>query len=174
MAFQIKLCSYCDTKEAMTDDSFFTTRQGIFYPEDKLEILEDLIVEKSFRRGYVKEIITGIEIPYVKLMIEEKWRHEVPRSYCYSIFQNSDSSIFAFEVTKPISAYSEVDTEFLRKECSEGDILNYKSRHSNIDLWADELNQYLEEGYQAAKPYQKEKKSVGMSLKKMLNHSFQK
>ena len=170
MAFQVKLCSPVDMKEAILDDDYFKTRNGIFHSKEQLEILETIIVENSLRYGYVREIITGMEIPLVQLRVEIVDKNDVPYKYCYDVSGKRDLGIFAFEVAKPTVAYSEKDKEFLRTECDDDAIKKYKSDHPNADLWTYQLKEYFDDCASLARPYVEEKeKRKKDSWKRVLN-----
>ncbi len=166
MLFKMKLCYPIDMKKSLEDFNYYALHNGIFTNTNQVGILEDLIVQKSSRRGFVREILTGLLIPYVILESEKNDEND-RKKYCYSVMGKQEYGYFAFGIKKRNTIISEIDEMFYMKEPTLEEVEAYRKKHPNKEEWTRHIEVLLQAGREEVKPILLEqRKKLQQQMKK--------
>ena len=147
MIYKMNLCKPKDLKASLLDWRYFAPKNGVFYPENLIFILDEILVYPSKKKGYVEEILTNIPIPYLEVEIE-KHDSSYEKNYYYELKGRLKDGIYAFSVYKK-NPYTKEDECFKEVLATPEEVFDYYTKHE-LGEWRDYLSHALEEGKKAS------------------------
>ncbi len=141
--YKMHLCMIDDENIAINGDiygDYYASSEGSFRMHPNFTVINEIYVKKAKKHGYVEEISTGIEIPFVLLQITPGLKGN--RYECCP-FGNTSYLAVAFAVQKTFQLEKQPDQEFILTEVGEEQKERYLQEKSEDTTWKKEIYETL-------------------------------
>lgn len=148
--YKVSLCTTNNKKLALHGDrdlSYYRSNGGYFYPEDDFKKVADLLVMKSNCKSCVKELATGLEIPF--LLFDIMPNYEDGSEFACMPYGDTSNLAFAFAVSPPDSRI----VPFMLEEASSEEIEAYLSKTISQENWHGSLLNVLKNAEERKKAF---------------------
>ncbi len=157
MIYKMYLCKPTKPKEALFDWKYYAPKNGVFHSDNRLDILEPIIVRNIKRKGYVEELLTGMQIPSLYVIIENQ-DFDYKNKYFFDLEGNLKNGIYVFGIKKQTPINDINESMFYENPASVEEIFEYQRKHDDLLKWKSTLKTYLEEGQMESQTLLSEKR----------------